>query len=63
MLSPRLAEALGTDDHPNEPDREHVPYKLSRKEADFIGTVLNNDAALLDTMAEEDRELARANST
>ena len=23
----------GTEHHPMEPDREHVPYKLSRKEA------------------------------
>src|SRR4029077_8687924 len=37
--------AVGTEDHPNEPDREHVPYKLSRKEADFIGAVINNTAA------------------
>ena len=56
--------AIGTADHPNEPDREHVPYKLSRKEADFIGTVINNDAAFATHEdAKKLRELARANGT
>ena len=55
---------LGTDIHPNEPDTNHVPYKLTRKEADFIGTVINNTASFA---AHDDakalRELARANGT
>ena len=56
--------AIGTEDHPNEPDREHVPYMLTRKEADFIGTVINNDAAFSKHEdAKKIRELARANGT
>jgi len=55
---------IGTEDHPNEPDREHVPYMLTRKEADFIGTVINNDAAFSKHEdAKKIRELARANGT
>jgi hypothetical protein len=37
--------AVGTEDRPIEPDTSHVPYKLTRKEADFINTVINNTAA------------------
>jgi hypothetical protein len=56
--------ATGTEDHPNEPDREHVPYKLSRKEADFIGAVINNTSAFAQhDDAKKIRELARANGT
>jgi hypothetical protein len=55
---------LGTPDHPAEPDRSHVPYKLSRSEADFIGTVINNTAAFAKhSDAEKLRELARINGT
>jgi hypothetical protein len=55
---------LGTEDHPAEPDRSHVPYKLSRGEADFIGTVINNTGAFAKHAdAEKLRELARVNGT
>ena len=54
----------GTEHHPMEPDREHVPYKLSRKEADFIGTVINNTAAFAKhDDAKAIRELARVNGS
>src|SRR5215469_6213008 len=56
--------AVGTEAHPNEPDRTHVPYKLTRKEADFINLVINNTAAFAKHAdAKEIRELARANGT
>ena len=56
--------AIGTDDHPNTPDRSHVPYQLTRKEADFIGAVVNNTAAFAGhDDAKKIRELARANGT
>ena len=55
---------VGTEHHPNEPDTSHVPYRLTRKEADFINTVINNTAAFA---KHEDagklRELARAHGT
>ena len=55
---------LGTSDHPNEPDREHVPYKLTRKEADFINATINNTGAFSKHRdAQKLRELARANGT
>ena len=54
----------GTEHHPMEPDREHVPYKLTRKEADFIGTVINNTAAFAKhDDAKKIRELARVNGS
>ena len=56
--------ALGTSDHPNDPDREHVPYKLSRKEADFINAAINNTGAFAKHEdAQKIRELARVNGT
>lgn len=56
--------ATGTSDHPNEPDTSHVPYKLSRKEADFLNLVINNTAAFSKNEdAQKIRELARANGT
>ena len=56
--------AIGTDTHPNEPDREHVPYKLTRKEADFINAVINNTGAFAKHEdAQAIRELAKANGT
>jgi hypothetical protein len=56
--------AVGTEDLPNEPDTSHVPYKLSRKEADFIGTVINNTAAFAKHEdAQRLRELARVNGS
>ena len=56
--------AQGTEDHPNTADREHVPYKLTRKEADFIGAVINNTSAFAGhDDAKKIRELARANGT
>ena len=56
--------AIGTEDHPNTPDREHVPYKLTRKEADFIGAVINNTSAFAGhDDAKKIRELARANGS
>jgi N-acetyl-anhydromuramyl-L-alanine amidase AmpD len=56
--------AVGTEHHPVEPDTSHVPYKLSRQEADFIGTVINNTAAFAQHEdAQKLRELAKANGT
>ena len=56
--------AQGTEDHPNTPDREHVPYKLTRKEADFINLVINNTSAFAKhDDAKKIRELARAHGT
>ena len=56
--------AIGTEDHPNTPDRDHVPYKLTRKEADFINAVINNTSAFAKhDDAKKIRELARANGT
>jgi hypothetical protein len=56
--------AVGTPEYPNEPDTSHVPYKLNRREADFLNTVINNTGAFA---KHEDgqalRELARANGT
>ena len=56
--------AIGTAEHPNEPDANHVPYKLSRKEADFLNVVINNTASFAKhSDAKAIRELARANGT
>lgn len=56
--------AIGTEDHPNTPDPDHVPYQLTRKEADFIGATINNTAAFAGhDDAKKVRELARANGT
>lgn len=56
--------AVGTADHPVTPDEEHVPYRLTRKEADFINTAINNTAAFAKHGdAEKLRELARAHGT
>jgi hypothetical protein len=56
--------AVGTEALPNEPDTSHVPYKLSRKETDFINTVINNTAAFAGHEdAQKLRDLARANGT
>jgi hypothetical protein len=56
--------AVGTADHPNEPDLSHVPFRLTRREADFINASINNTAAFSKHEdAETLRELARANGT
>jgi hypothetical protein len=56
--------ALGTEDLPNIPDPSHVPYKLKRREADFINTVINNTMAFAGHEdAQKLRELAKANGT
>lgn len=56
--------AIGTEDHPSEPDTSHVPYKLTHKETDFINTVINNTAAFAKHEdAQKLRQLARANGT
>jgi hypothetical protein len=56
--------ATGTADLPSDADTSHVPYKLTRGEADFINLVLNNTQAFSKNeggvMA---RELAHANGT
>jgi hypothetical protein len=56
--------ALGTAEYPNEPDTSHVPYKLTRHEADFLNTVINNTGAFAKHEdAKALRELARINGT
>jgi hypothetical protein len=56
--------AVGTEQYPNDPDLSHTPHQLTRNQADFINTVINNTAAFA---KHEDgqalRELARANGT
>jgi hypothetical protein len=56
--------AIGTEEYPTTPDESHVPYKLTRGEADFLNLVINNTGAFA---KHEDgqalRELARANGT
>jgi beta-N-acetylglucosaminidase len=56
--------AIGTEEYPSVPDESHVPYKLTRGEADFLNLVINNTGAFA---KHEDgqalRELARANGT
>jgi hypothetical protein len=56
--------ALGTAEYPNEPDTSHVPYKLTRHEADFLNAVINNTGAFAKHEdAQALRELARVNGT
>jgi hypothetical protein len=56
--------ALGTEEHPSEPDTSHVPYKLTRHEADFLNAVINNTGAFAKHEdAQALRELARVNGT
>jgi N-acetyl-anhydromuramyl-L-alanine amidase AmpD len=56
--------AVGTAEYPNSPDENHVPYKLTRLEADFINATINNTGAFA---KHEDgqalRRLAEANGT
>jgi hypothetical protein len=55
---------VGTSEYPSEPDRNHVPYKLTRNEADFLNAAINNTAAFAKHPdAQNLRELARANGT
>lgn len=57
------AYAAGTKEHPNRVDRTHIPYKLSRPEADYLNAILNNRGAMEGKGAPALRELARAGGT
>lgn len=56
--------ALGTREYPNEPDRGHIPYRLTRGEADYLNLIINNTMAFpKHARGQALRELARVNGT
>lgn len=54
--------APGTEQHPAQIDRNDITYRLTKREANFLNAVINNQAAKAKS-AEGLRELARAGGT